>query len=144
MAGWLGRRTNKPYSMEFRITLPGNKTVKLVTRVQGEMDNYMHVVTFFKCFAEVMRLLHWHRVILRSLSANYVLDIFFSISRWKYFCRSWWRHQKEAFSALLAICAGSSPVTGEFPAQRPLTRSFDVFCDLRLNKRLRKQSWIWS
>ena len=33
----------------------------------------------------------------------------------------------EALSALLAICAGNSPVTGEFPAQRPLTRSFDVF-----------------
>ena len=33
----------------------------------------------------------------------------------------------ETFSALLAICAGNSPVTGEFPAQRPVTRSFDVF-----------------
>ena len=32
----------------------------------------------------------------------------------------------ETFSALLAICAGNSPVTGEFPAQRPMTRSFDV------------------
>ena len=47
------------------------------------------------------------------------------------------------FSALLAICAGNSPVTGEFSAQRPVTRSFDVFFDLRLNKRLRKQSWGW-
>ena len=43
-------------------------------------------------------------------------------------------------SALLAICAGNSPVPGEFPAQRPVTRSFDVFSDLRLNKRLSKQS----
>ena len=33
----------------------------------------------------------------------------------------------ETFSALLAICAGNSPVTGEFPAQRPVTRSFEVF-----------------
>ena len=40
----------------------------------------------------------------------------------------------ETFSALLAICAGNSPVTGEFPAQRPVTRSFDVFFDLCLNK----------
>ena len=55
--------------------------------------------------------------------------------------RSWWRHQMETFSALLAICAGNSPVPGEFPAQRPVTRSFDVFFDLRLNKRLSKQSW---
>ena len=56
---------------------------------------------------------------------------------------SWWRHQMETFSALLAICAGNSPFPGEFPAQRPVTRSFDVFFDLRLNKRLCKQSWGW-
>ena len=49
---------------------------------------------------------------------------------------SWWRHQMETFPALLAICAGNSPVTGEFPAQRPVTRSFDIFLDLHLNKRL--------
>ena len=49
----------------------------------------------------------------------------------------------ETFSALLAICAGNSPVPGEFPTQRPVTRSFDVFFDLRLNKRLSKQSWRW-
>ena len=45
----------------------------------------------------------------------------------------------ETFSALLAICAGNSPATGEFPAQKPVTRSFDVFFDLHLNKRLSKQ-----
>ena len=28
---------------------------------------------------------------------------------------SWWRHQVETFSALLALCAGNSPVTGDFP-----------------------------
>ena len=47
----------------------------------------------------------------------------------------------EPLSALLALCAGNSPVTGEVPAQRPVTRSFDVFSDLRLTKRLSKQSW---
>ena len=56
---------------------------------------------------------------------------------------AWWRHQMEKFSALLAICAGNTPVTGEFPAQRAVTRSFDVFFDLRLNKRLSKQWWGW-
>ena len=56
---------------------------------------------------------------------------------------SWWRHQMETFSALLAICAGNSPVIGEFPTQRPVTRSFDVFFDLRLNERLNKHSWGW-
>ena len=56
---------------------------------------------------------------------------------------AWWWHQMETFSALLAICAGNSPVPGEFTAQRPVTRSFDVFFDLRLNKRLSKQSRDW-
>ena len=55
----------------------------------------------------------------------------------------WWRHQMETFSALLVICAGNSPVAGEFSAQRPVTRSFDVFFDLRLNKLLSKQSSGW-
>ena len=49
----------------------------------------------------------------------------------------------ETFSALLGLCAQNSPVTGEFPAQRPVTRSFDIFFDLRLNKRVSKQLWGW-
>ena len=39
----------------------------------------------------------------------------------------------ETFSVLLAICLGNSPVPGEFPAQRPVTRSFDVFFFI----------WVW-
>ena len=50
----------------------------------------------------------------------------------------WWRRQMETFSALLAICAGNSPVPGEFPAQRSVTQSFNVFFDLPSNKRLSK------
>ena len=49
----------------------------------------------------------------------------------------WWRN--EIFSALLALCAGNSPVTSEFPSQRSVTRSFDIFFDLPLSK----QSWGW-
>ena len=59
------------------------------------------------------------------------------------FYSPWWRHQMETFSALLAICAENSPVPGEFPTQRPVTRSFDVYFDMRPNKRLSKQSWGW-
>ena len=46
----------------------------------------------------------------------------------------------ETFPALLALYAGDSPVTGEFPSQRPVTQSFDVSFDLCLNKRWSKQS----
>ena len=44
------------------------------------------------------------------------------------------------FSVLLALCEGNPPVTGRFPPQSPVTRSFDIFFDPRLNKRLSKQS----
>ena len=56
----------------------------------------------------------------------------------RHFCqRPWWRHQMETFSALLALVRG---IHRWFPSQRPVARSFDVFSDLRLNKRLSKQS----
>ena len=64
------------------------------------------------------------------------------VNEWQ--CQNtWWRHQMETFSALLAICAGKSPVPGDFPTLRPVSRSFDVFFDLHPNKRLSKQWWDW-
>ena len=47
------------------------------------------------------------------------------------------------FSASLALYAGNSPVTGELPTQRPVTRSFDASLICALNKRSSKQSWGW-
>ena len=58
----------------------------------------------------------------------------------KHTTESWWRHQIEIFSALLALCEGNPPVTGGFPSQNPVTRSLDVCFDLCLNKWLSKQS----
>ena len=52
---------------------------------------------------------------------------------------AWWRHLMKTFPALLAPCEGNPPVTGGFPSQRPVTRSFGVFFDIRLNKWLGKQ-----
>ena len=49
-----------------------------------------------------------------------------------------WRHQMETVSALQAICAGNSPVTGEFPSQRPVTRSLDV---IKWKHFLHKDQW---
>ena len=54
---------------------------------------------------------------------------------------TWWCHQMETLSVVWTLCAGNSPVTGEFPAQSPVKRGFDVFFDMRLNTRLSKQSW---
>ena len=49
----------------------------------------------------------------------------------------WWSHQMETFTALLALCVGNSPVTGEFLSQRPVTGSCDVFFDLAW-----RNSWV--
>ena len=57
---------------------------------------------------------------------------------WNYPCdlpNSLWRPQLEKCSALLALCEGNPP--------RPVTQSFDVVFDLRLNKRMSKQSKRW-
>ena len=69
-----------------------------------------------------------------SCSFNAITGMFFM---------PWWRHQLRTFSALLVLGAGNSSVTDEFPSQRPLTRDLDVFFDLRVNKRLSKQSQGW-
>ena len=57
------------------------------------------------------------------MSWNYTCKITSTHHRW---INTWWRHQMETFSALLALCDGNSRVTGEFPSQKPVTRSFDV------------------
>ena len=59
---------------------------------------------------------------------------------WGYCSATWWRHQMETFSDRVTgpLC-GEFTGPGEFPTQRPVTRNFDVFFDLRLNKRLSKQ-----
>ena len=104
------------------ITIPG-KTVFVLRRDPG---------VHFTC--------HFHPL---SIQIQWKIRFCSHESCSQVFATIWWRHQMETFSALLAICAGNSPVPGEFPAQRPVTRSFDVFCDLRQNKRFSKQSWGW-
>ena len=69
----------------------------------------------------------------------------------RHWCRQWW---PRPFSMMMTssngnifrvtghLC-GEFTGPGEFPTQRPVTRSFDVFIDLRLNKRLSKHSRGW-
>ena len=87
-----------------------------------------------KCLLKQCSIWYW---------SNPILKMFFYSWSLRKIYDAWWRHQMQTFSALLAIYARNSPVTGEFPAQRPVTHSFNVFFDLRLNKRLNKQSWGW-
>ena len=69
----------------------------------------------------------------------------FWICFYEYICNVMTSSNGNIFQVTGHLC-GDSPVIGEFPAHRPVTRSFDVFfdhVDLRPNKRLSKQSWGW-
>ena len=72
-----------------------------------------------------------------------VVNVFFRIRLTVKIEILWWLHQMEIFSALLAVCARNSLVTGEFPSKRPVERSFDIYLTRALNKRLSKQSRGW-
>ena len=50
------------------------------------------------------------------------------------------RRYRAHYDVIVMVCEGYPPVSGGFPKQRPLAQCFDVFFDLRLNKRLSKQS----
>ena len=55
---------------------------------------------------------------------------------------TWWRNQMETFSALLAICAGNSLVTGEFPAL--VKRGWDYLCQPTCSARIDPQRSRWD
>ena len=103
--------------------------------------NYLSMPEIPASGAKVLIWWYWHETHARgtySFKQRTYDDLFLLTTN-----TSWWRHQMETFSALLAICAGNSPVPGEFPTQRPVTRSFDVYFDRRPDNRLSKQSWGW-
>ena len=103
----------------------------------------MVTILWFDCYGYVIiaRALMWCFTSIRHVCATKVRIIALLSPT------PWWRHQMETFFGvtvlLCAFCAGNSPVTGKFLAQRPVTRSFDASFDLRLNIRLSQQSWGW-
>ena len=70
-------------------------------------------------------------------------DIYTPEERADEWIQTWWRHQMETFFRVTGHLCGEYPVPGEFSAQSPVTLSFEILLDLRLNKRLSKQSWGW-
>ena len=127
------------------ITKMSSKTRNLSHRIDKKWADEALQISV-SCIAKMLYLQH---------CLDYLIEIFMIILSDKANCsclhRShhcehavlWWSHQMETFSALLAICVGNSAVSGEFPAQRPVRWSFDVFFDLRPKKRFGKQSRGW-
>ena len=119
-----------------------------VFRISRRMEGW---VSTYKCMTSAEKSPFCHTLVIGSSS------LFFGVtnverhlksgfddklgSGWEW--QTWWRHQMEIFSMLLASCEGDSPVTGEFPSQRPVTRNIDVLFDLQRNKRWNKRSRCW-
>ena len=82
------------------------------------------------CMSSSNLVIHSKDVCLRSWNTLNTIIYHDDVIKWRYFPRYW--------SFVLGIHR-----PGEFPQQRPVPRSFDVFFDLRLNKPLSKQSWGW-
>ena len=143
---------------------PRESHVSAIVLYLGPVGVFNTKQAMAKQFLWVLWLVHWSESIAESLAAFMLTEIRFSLldiyvlyslicSRHSYvedlllLCHimvPWWRHQMETFSMLLALCGGNYLVTVGFPSQRIVTRSFDVFFDLHLNKQLSKQLRFWG
>ena len=114
-------------------TEPNNHTISIM-QGRHSLKEFFDFAKGHVAWRPLLGLLNWYPLI-------FVKTLQFT---WRSRTRQpWWRHQIETFPASLAVCAENSPVPGEFLAQRPVTRSFDVFFDLHPNKRLSKQWRGW-
>ena len=91
------------------------------------------------------RIVNW---ILRNktqwkLDTNNNFHIMVALDRDQIIC-TWWRHQMETFSPLLAICAGihRSPVNSPHKGQWRRALMFSLICAWMING-LSEQSWSW-
>ena len=101
----------------FPLQIGRNEQLKTVL-VNSRLDKLWNKLSSFMSF-KTMALMRCHSNIVwwrhRLLRPSTPIGHGKNWSKW------WWRHQMKTFSALLAICAGNSPASDEFPAQRPVT-----------------------
>ena len=98
------------------------------------IENYYPISSMLKSFLRFIR----------TKMDDWVIPPSSSLSSLVYRVKSWWRHQMETIFRVTGPLCGEFTGHGEFPSQRPVKRSFDVFFDMCFNKRLSKQSWGWS
>ena len=97
------------------------------------------------CIAFLIHLIEWQLFIFISLTnemyAHSVVHVV-SVYQTQHSVHMMTSSNGNIFRVTGPLC-GEFTGPGEFPTQRPVTQSFDVFFDLRLNKRLSKQPWGW-
>ena len=122
-------RTNHKtlYSQTFPGPHFGSWTIAVLCPYNKSIDSISVYHVYLSTLPQfVPTCIHWTltQILTDPISRGY-FSLHDDVIKWKHFPRNW------------------PFVPGEFPTQRPVTRSLDVFFDLRLNKRLSKQSWGW-
>ena len=120
-----------------------SKTIKFIIKWHKLFPNSQYHVWGY-CLFFVCCELNIARVLIKHLfdwEYLHTTVMFYKLSR------TWYKSMMTSsngniFRVTGPLC-GEFTGPGEFPTQRPVTRSFDVFFDLRLNKRLSKQPWGW-
>ena len=115
-----------------------------ICRIKKHWPRYQNTIKYdiIVCmkFCATLRKLWWMLCSPQRAALNMKVAVSSSVREPRVEYLPWWRQQMETFSALLSLCAGNSPVTTEFPAQKPVMQSFVVLFDLRLNKLLSELS----
>ena len=109
---------------------------------------YLSICDFFSCFpyfsSQVVFLYTKYHGIFFSLDVVFTLSIACArMERDCSRCNNMMTSSNGNIFRVTGHLCGEFTGPGEFLTQRPVTRSFDVFFDLRLNKRLSKQTWGW-
>ena len=112
----------------------------------SDVLNYMSQVFLHGCFWSRHRFLMFvcHRIHVRDHARHYGRYILLlKLSFYSHKTLPMMTSSNGVIFRVTGPLCGEFTGPGEFPAQRPVTRNFDVFFDLRLNKRLSKQPWGW-
>ena len=118
-----------------------------IINIKRSKTNTVHVYRFIWCFVQKWRVDRldndgWERACVYVIYCHHCTHywvLMFMRLQWMIWLCMMTSSNRNIFR-VTALCAGNSPVTGEFPSQRPATRNFDAFFDMRLNKRWSKQS----
>ena len=103
----------------------------------GMFTKYIHIQSHgYKFSVAWMAVVYPHGTYFVTLFHNAIQWSILRVTGWDMMTSS----NGNIFRVTGPLC-GEFTGPGEFPAQRPVTRSFDVFFDLRPNKRLSKQPW---
>ena len=112
------RNNTLEHNIRLRLSLMNSYLSNFKLQASGYKIRVNHCQS---CFGNISKAIIWHYVAViyniwcTKISSSRLLHEFW-----------WWSHQMETFSLLLALCAGNSLMTCEFPSQWPVIQMFSL------------------